>query len=97
MNAQEIRAQAREVMTVKRVFGEPYEKDGVTVIPVANVSGGAWGGRDDENGEDSGGGGFGVRARAAGCTSSRRMTCSRSRRSTSIGSSWTARSWQSLP
>ncbi len=35
---------ARDAMTVKRVFGDPYEKDGVTVIPVANVMGGAGGG-----------------------------------------------------
>jgi len=29
---------------VKRVFGEPYEKNGVTVIPAARVQGGAGGG-----------------------------------------------------
>jgi uncharacterized spore protein YtfJ len=42
-------------MTVKRVFGDPYEKDGVTVIPVANVMGGA-----------GAGGGTGMGARKAG-------------------------------
>lgn len=30
---------AKEAVTVKRVYGEPYEKDGVTVIPAAAVSG----------------------------------------------------------
>ena len=41
MDVQEVLNHARDAMTVKRVFGEPYEKDGVTVIPVANVMGGA--------------------------------------------------------
>ena len=44
MEVQDVIAQARDVLTVKRVFGEPYEKDGVTVIPVARVGGGAGGG-----------------------------------------------------
>jgi uncharacterized spore protein YtfJ len=41
MDAKEVLDQARDAMTVRRVFGDPYEKDGVTVIPVANVMGGA--------------------------------------------------------
>ena len=41
MDVQEVLNQARDAMTVKRVFGDPYEKDGVTVIPVAHVMGGA--------------------------------------------------------
>ena len=41
MDAHEVLNQARDAMAVKRVFGEPYEKDGTTVIPVANVMGGA--------------------------------------------------------
>ena len=41
MDVDEVLAQARDAMTVKRVFGEPYEKDGVTFVPVANVMGGA--------------------------------------------------------
>ena len=40
MDVHEVLNQARDAMTVKRVFGDPYEKDGVTVIPVANVMGG---------------------------------------------------------
>jgi len=40
MDASEVMGHARDAMTVKRVFGDPYEKDGVTVIPVANVMGG---------------------------------------------------------
>ena len=36
--------QARDVMSVRRVFGDPYEKNGVTLIPAARVQGGAGGG-----------------------------------------------------
>ena len=43
MDAHEVLNHAREAMTVKRVFGDPYEKDGVTVIPVAGILGGAGG------------------------------------------------------
>jgi uncharacterized spore protein YtfJ len=53
---------------VKRVFGESYEKDGVTVIPVASVQGGAGGGGGegpDSQGKGSGSG-FGLRARPVG-------------------------------
>ena len=41
MDAHEVLAHARDAMSVKRVFGEPYEQDGLTVIPVASVMGGA--------------------------------------------------------
>ncbi len=54
---------ARDTMTVRRVFGDPIEKDGVTVIPAARVTGGGGGGGDTEG---NGGGGFGVVARPAG-------------------------------
>lgn len=40
MEAREILEHARDAMSARRVFGEPYEKDGTTVIPVANVMGG---------------------------------------------------------
>jgi uncharacterized spore protein YtfJ len=64
MEIQDVIAQARDTLTVKRVFGEPYEKDGVTVIPAARVQGGAGGG----SGEDAqgSGGGFGLTARPVG-------------------------------
>jgi uncharacterized spore protein YtfJ len=60
----------RDVLTVKRVFGEPFQKNGVTVIPAASVVGGGGGGQG-ENPEDSGvsrgsGTGFGLAARPAG-------------------------------
>ena len=37
MNVQDILAQARDTITVKRVFGDPYERDGMTIIPAACV------------------------------------------------------------
>ena len=35
---------ASEILSVKRVFGEPFACDGVTIIPVAKVMGGSGGG-----------------------------------------------------
>lgn len=60
----------RDAITVKRVFGEPFQKNGVTVIPAASVVGGGGGGQG-ENPQDSGthrgsGTGFGLAARPAG-------------------------------
>ena len=57
-------------MSVQRVFGDPYELDGVSIIPVARVSGGAGGGAGEGTDEsESGfgfGSGFGVHARPVG-------------------------------
>jgi uncharacterized spore protein YtfJ len=68
MEVQEVLAQARDSMTVKRVYGEPYEKDGVTIIPAARIQGGAGaGGGEDPQGQGRGSGsGFGVNARPVG-------------------------------
>jgi uncharacterized spore protein YtfJ len=68
MEVQDVIAQARDTLTVKRVFGEPYEKDGVTVIPAARVQGGAGGGSgEDTQGQGKGsGGGFALTARPVG-------------------------------
>ncbi len=66
LDVQQLLAQARDTITVKRVFGDPIDKDGVTVIPVAKVMGGAGGGRAPENGGSGSGGGFGVVAAPAG-------------------------------
>jgi uncharacterized spore protein YtfJ len=67
MQVQELFAQAREVLTVRRVFGEPIERNGLTVIPVANVLGGAGGGSDPAaTSERAVGGGMGVWATPAG-------------------------------
>lgn len=68
MDVHNVIAQARDTITVKRVFGDPYEAQGVTVIPAAKVAGGAGGGegerpRDQEKGAGSG---FGMVARPVG-------------------------------
>lgn len=57
---------ARDALTVKRVFGEPIEKDGVTIIPAARIGGGAGGGSGDSEDGSGSGGGFGVIATPAG-------------------------------
>ena len=72
MDPNELMQQARDALTVQRVFGEPYERDGVTVIPAASIRGGAGGGKGegeapDGTGSGSGsGGGFGLTAKPAG-------------------------------
>ena len=58
---------ARDSLTVTRIFGEPYEKDGLTIIPAALVTGGAGGGAGhDRTGQNGEGGGFGVLGRPVG-------------------------------
>ena len=67
MKLDELVTTARDAITVKRVFAEPYEKDGVTIIPAAIVAGGAGGGGGhDDHGQEGEGGGFGASARPAG-------------------------------
>jgi uncharacterized spore protein YtfJ len=67
MNVTEVLATARDTITVKRVFAEPYERDGLTVIAAAAVSGGAGGGSGtDPRGQQGEGGGFGANARPVG-------------------------------
>ena len=63
MDVDELLAQARDAITVSRVYGEPIEEDGVTIVPVAAVVGGGGGGGDAEH---NGGGGFGIAARPVG-------------------------------
>jgi len=59
----ELMGQMQESTTVKRVYGEPIIQEGITVIPVAKVSGGGGGGGGKQEGDQPGegsGGGFGV-------------------------------------
>ena len=57
----------RDVLTVKRVFGEAYEAHGVTVIPVAAVRGGGGGGGGEDDKQQVGvGAGLGVIAQPVG-------------------------------
>jgi uncharacterized spore protein YtfJ len=64
--------QARDMVTVRRVYGKPIERGDVTVIPAAAVQGGAgFGAGVAPDGEESGpgsgsGAGWGIRARPVG-------------------------------
>jgi uncharacterized spore protein YtfJ len=44
MDPHEVIKGAREALSVRQVFGEPVEREGVTVIPAATVIGGGGGG-----------------------------------------------------
>ena len=72
MQVKEIIDQARDVLSVRRVFGEPIERDGLVVIPVAIVRGGAGGGSgegqatSESPGGAGGGAGWTASARPAG-------------------------------
>ena len=50
----------RDSLSVSRAYGDAYELDGVTVIPVARVSGGAGGGGGEGTDDEKSGGGFGT-------------------------------------
>jgi uncharacterized spore protein YtfJ len=60
-----------EAATVRRVFGDPIERDGALVIPVARIIGGGGGGEgeggpDGENAGRGSGGGYGLRVTPSG-------------------------------
>src|SRR5919108_3410240 len=63
MNVDQMLEGVREAMTVSQVFGDPVERNGVTLIPAAKVRGGGGGGSDNVG---NGGGGFGISAKPAG-------------------------------
>ncbi|HJT64172.1 MAG TPA: spore germination protein GerW family protein [Candidatus Limnocylindria bacterium] len=63
MNVDEMIQGAQNALAVSRVYGEPIQQNGVTLIPTAEVMGGGGGGSDEAN---NGGGGFGVSARPIG-------------------------------
>jgi uncharacterized spore protein YtfJ len=61
----------RDALSVRRVFGDPYTVDGVTVVPVAHIAGGGGGGGGEGTGPDESAGhgfgtGFGLGARPVG-------------------------------
>lgn len=45
----------RDAITVRRIYGDPVERDGVTIVPAAVVMGGTGGG-----GDEGGNGGVGL-------------------------------------
>jgi uncharacterized spore protein YtfJ len=57
--------EAKGAMRASAVFGEPFEKNGLTIIPAAAISGGAGGG-GNEGEPQAGGVGFGVYSRPVG-------------------------------
>ncbi len=59
MQLDEVIAHATDSFSVKRVFGEPYEQNGVTLIPAASIRGG-FGGGEGEGGEGGEGAPFGA-------------------------------------
>jgi uncharacterized spore protein YtfJ len=63
MDPQAILQRVEDVMTARRVFGDPVQVEGVTVLPVATVGGGGGGGQ--KQGNDAGVG-FGLGVRPAG-------------------------------
>ena len=72
MDVPAVLERAHDAMTVRRVYGDPVERDGVVVIPAASVQGGGGGGSgggtdgpDGPHGEGAGAG-WGARARPIG-------------------------------
>jgi uncharacterized spore protein YtfJ len=65
MRVMDVVNEAKGAMRASEVFGTPYEKNGVTIIPAARISGGAGGGGDQHD-PQAGGGGFGVSSRPVG-------------------------------
>ena len=63
MDPQQVLNTAQEALTVRRVFGDPIDIGGTTIVPVARVSGGGGGGG---RGTEEGGVGYGVNARPVG-------------------------------
>jgi uncharacterized spore protein YtfJ len=70
-DVQESVSRVRDAISVTRVFGEPFQKGSVTVIPAARVAGGGGGGIQDGSGRGATAGagfgsGFGMVGRPAG-------------------------------
>ncbi|MFJ5993256.1 spore germination protein GerW family protein [Lentzea sp. NPDC092896] len=67
MKIEELIASVKNSVEAKKVYAEPYEKNGITVIAAASVSGGTGGGSGkDEKGQEGEGGGFGIAAKPTG-------------------------------
>lgn len=67
MGIAEVLESTRDAITVKRVFGDPYEKDGLVVLPAATVAGGGGAGESEMGeGKEGSGAGMGMGAKPAG-------------------------------
>lgn len=65
MRVMDVVNEAKGAMRASEVFGAPYEKNGITIIPAARIAGGAGGGGDQQN-PQAGGVGFGVSSQPVG-------------------------------
>ena len=65
MRVMDVVNEAKGAMRASEVFGTPYEKNGITIIPAARIAGDAGGGGDQQN-PQAGGVGFGVSSRPVG-------------------------------
>jgi len=68
MQIEDLLRKAKETVDIHQVFGEPYDREGVTIIPVARITGGGGGGTGNapRNAETGTGMGYGFRAEPAG-------------------------------
>jgi len=76
VDVRQVIEEAREAMASRRVYAEPYERNGVTVILASRVQAGGGGGAGEGHGMEEGrdgpgsgsgwGGGFGLNARPVG-------------------------------
>ena len=68
--ATDFAARTQDVLAVRRVFGEPIERNGVTVVPVVRLAAGGGGrggdGGPERDGGPARGGGYGLKAMPAG-------------------------------
>ena len=64
MTPDDVLSRVGDQLSVRRVFGEPVERDGVLVIPVAVAIGGGGGGSGPD--DQGSGGGFGGMVRGIG-------------------------------
>ena len=69
MNVDDVLAAARDSVTTRRVYAEPVERDGITVIAAAAVAGGGGGAEGAVEPKKAGrdrAAGFGLRAKPVG-------------------------------
>ena len=66
MDATALLEKAHDVLNGRQVIGDPYEKNGVTVIPVVTIRGGGRGGDARTDTPGGAGGGIGLVARPVG-------------------------------
>lgn len=65
---EDLLTETKDIVNVRKVFGEPYQSNGVTLIPAAAMRGGMGGGEGEGTDETPAGrgGGMGISARPIG-------------------------------